>query len=39
MLTDVGDNSIGGSLQFVNEASIDDNIHLTIVGISNEFRS
>lgn len=35
MLTDVGDNSIAGSLKFVDEASIDDNIHLTIVGISN----
>lgn len=39
MLTDVGDNSISGSLKFVQQASIDDNIHLTIVGISNEFRS
>ena len=35
MLTDVGDNSIAGSLQFVEEASKDDNIHLTVVGISN----
>ena len=39
MLTDVGDNSIAGSLQFVSEASKEDNIHLTIVGISNQFRS
>jgi hypothetical protein len=39
MLTDVGDNSIAGSLAFVSEASKDDNIHLTIVGISNDFRS
>jgi hypothetical protein len=35
MLTDVGDNTIAGSFQFVDEASKDDNIHLTIVGISN----
>ncbi len=35
MLTDVEDNSIAGSLQFVEEASKDDNIHLTVVGISN----
>lgn len=35
MLTDVNDSSITGSLQFVEEASKDDNIHLTIVGISN----
>lgn len=35
MLTDVNDNSVAGSLQFVQEASKNDNIHLTIVGVSN----
>lgn len=39
MLTDVADNSIGGGLKFIDEASTDDNIHLTVIGISNEFKS
>lgn len=39
MLTDVADNSFGGGLKFIDEASIDDNIHLTVIGISNEFKS
>ena len=33
MLTDVADNSIKGTNQFVEEAS-NSNIHLTIIGIS-----
>lgn len=39
MLTDVCDNSIEGSLEFVKEASNNESVFLTIVGISNEFRS
>lgn len=39
MLTDVGDNSIEGEKAFVELASRESAINLTVVGISNEFRS
>ena len=39
MLTDVGDNSLENEKAFINSASIEDGIHLTIVGISSHFES
>jgi hypothetical protein len=38
MLTDVGDNSLATELNFVEGVSHND-IHVTIIGISDEFRS
>lgn len=39
MLTDVCDNSISGEKQFIEQASVEMGINLTVVGISYEFRS
>lgn len=39
MLTDVGDNSIAGEKNFIEQASVETGINLTVVGISSEFRS
>jgi hypothetical protein len=39
MLTDVGDNSIKGEKDFIELASQESNIYLTIVGVSNDFQS
>ena len=38
MITDVGDNSIKGANDFVSKAS-ESKIHLSIIGVSNSFRS
>lgn len=39
MLTDVCDNSISNEKAFIDEVSNTAGINLTIIGISNEFRS
>jgi len=39
MLTDVNDNSLASERQFLEKASAETGITLTIVGISDEFRS
>jgi hypothetical protein len=39
MLTDVCDNSIKGEKAFIELASQESNINLTIVGVSNDFQS
>ena len=39
MLTDVCDNSISNEEAFIQRASDTDNISLTIIGISDEFKS
>ena len=38
MITDVCDNSIAGENKFIDEAS-SASIHLTIIGVSSDFRS
>lgn len=39
MLTDVGDNSIQNEREFIENVSKVDGINLTIIGISDQFRS
>ncbi len=39
MLTDVGDNSVSGAKSFIKDVSTSENIHTTIIGISDEFVS
>jgi len=39
MLTDVGDNSVEGAKNFINDVASSDNIHTTIIGISDDFVS
>jgi hypothetical protein len=39
MLTDVGDNSFADEKLFIEQASMETGINLTVVGISTEFRS
>lgn len=39
MLTDVGDNSVSGAKHFVSEVSEAHSIHVTIIGVSDDFKS
>lgn len=39
MLTDVGDNSIENEQTFIQMAAVEEGVNVTVVGISNEFRS
>lgn len=39
MLTDVGDNSVSGAKGFIKKVASSENIHTTIIGVSDDFRS
>jgi hypothetical protein len=39
MLTDVGDNSMINATKFVSEVADSQNIHTTIIGVSDDFVS
>ncbi len=39
MLTDVGDNSMINAKKFIEKVAHSDNIHITIIGISDDFVS
>lgn len=39
MLTDVGDNSMSNAKHFVQEVANSQNIHVTVIGVSDDFVS